>query len=125
MRSIFGAEAQIGSNRGSNVLLKHERLQDLRLIEPEEVGIGDDLQLGREIRIDSQIEKLQARIDEVRLALEFAGPQVGHQAEPVDQIHAKQLDLLAIPVAELAAGEVWIVEDRIEPGGLMITEIYV
>ena len=68
----------------------------------------------RHLDVGAEVEQEQARVDEVGLSLDFAGSQVRHQAEAVDQIHAEQLDRLPLPVAELAAGEVRIVEDGVE-----------
>ena len=72
-----------------DVALKDELLQHLRLVEPEEVDVVDQPQLRREVEVDADVDKMQARVDEVGLALDLAGPQVGHQAEAVDQVRRR------------------------------------
>jgi hypothetical protein len=54
------------------------------------------------------------------LALELARAQVRDEAVAVDQVDAEQLDRLALPEAELAAGEVRVVEDGVEAGGVVV-----
>ena len=69
-------------------------------VEPEEVGVGDQLQLGGQVEVDAEVGQDQAGIDEVGLALDLARSQVGHQAHALGQVHAEQRDLLPLPVAE-------------------------
>ena len=74
--------------------------------------------LGVTSKSTPKLTRCRPGIDEVALPLDLAGAQVGHQALPLLEVDAEQLDLLPLPVAELAAGEVRVVEDRVEAVGV-------
>src|SRR5205085_11427708 len=65
--SIFAAEAEVGANVVRDPLLKDERLEHFRLVEPQEVDVADQPQLLGDLRVHAEVDKLQARIDKVLL----------------------------------------------------------
>ena len=81
--------------------------------------------LRRQVHVHADVEQQQAGVDEVALPLDLARPQVGQQALPLHQVDAEERDRLPLPVAELAAGEVRVVEDRVEPGGVAVVDVAV
>src|SRR5262249_54366660 len=58
----------------------------------------------------------------IALAFDLFRPQVGQKTEPVDQVHAEERDRLPYPVAELAAGEVDIVENGVESRRMRVVD---
>ena len=81
--------------------------------------------LGVSVEVHAEGRQDQARVDEVGLALDLARAKVGHQAEPLHQVDALQRDLLPVPEAERAAGEVGLVEDRVEAGRVGVVDVAV
>ena len=95
------------------------------MIKPEEVGVGDGAEFGGDFEVDSCIKEPDAGIDEIALALEFAAAEVGEEAFALSKVDAEEFDLLALPEAELASGEVGIIENGIKAFGLLIIGIII
>src|SRR5947209_19611962 len=108
-----------------NVLLEEKLLQDGGFIKPEQIGVVDHFQLGGQIHVDAKIGQEETGVDEVALSLGLARAQVRQKTAGLNQVDAEKLDLLPLPVAELAAGKVRIVEDGVEAGGVAVGDVAV
>src|SRR5262245_5438277 len=115
MWPVFAAKTEVSSDEPWDTRLEQKLLQHLRLRKPQPIYIADQTQLRCHVEIRADIRQIQARVHKVRLPLNLAAAQVRHEAESLHQIHAEQFDLLPIPIAELPAGKVRIVNDRVEP----------
>src|SRR5262249_3236816 len=124
-RPVFHAEAQVDADEPVNILLKNKLPQHGHIVKPQDVGVADQAQLGRHIRIDAEVEQEKTRVDEIALPLELAGPQVGNQAFPVDQVYAEQPDCLPLPITKFATGEIRVIQNGIEATGVAIARIFV
>src|SRR5215510_3917254 len=86
------------------------------MIEPQVVVVDERAQFRRHVDVDARVEKPQAGVDEIGLALKLAAAQGGDQTVRPDQLRAglSQPDLLRIEEAEFAAGEIRMVHNRVE-----------
>jgi hypothetical protein len=66
-RPRLDAEAQIGTDRARDVVLKHERFEHLRRVEKEEIAVGDEPRARRELEVHAHVVELQPRVHEVGL----------------------------------------------------------
>lgn len=124
-RPVLDAHAQVGADRAANVALKYVLFEHVGVVEPQKVGVGNQLGLGRNVEVHAHVEQLQARIDEIGLALELARTEIGNQAHALRQVDAQQLDRLPLPRAELTTSESRIVEDRVEAAALAIVDVVI
>jgi hypothetical protein len=98
---------------------ENELFQDRRLVNQRKLTLAMVRNFG-DFGIHAKVDQVQPGVHEVRLPLELAAAEVGHEAHAVDEVDAEQLDLLPLPVAELAAGEVGVVEDGVKAGRFTI-----
>src|SRR5262249_13495541 len=90
--------------------------QGFGVVEAKEVHVEEHLELRRDLDVRAQVEQEEPGVDEVRLALELAGSETGHEAVAAFELEPRvgQRQALAHPVAEAAAGEIRVVEDHVE-----------
>lgn len=124
-RTVLDAGTQVGPDLPVDLLLENVLFEHIGPVEPQKVAVIDEPQFRSDVEVHPEIQQKQTRIDEVRLALEFARPQVGHKAHAIDEVHAKQPDGLPLPITEAAASEVGVVENRVEAGGSIVVDILV
>ena len=110
-----------------NRLLKQQQFQWLCSCETDHIEIHEASQLRRQINVRSRVVQKQPGIHEAALALYLARPQTRQQAIRAHQRHsaARQPDSFAVPQAEDAAGEIRMVEDRVEPARGAIARILI
>src|SRR2546421_4925150 len=107
------------------------REQDLpdyfRLGHPDVVHVQERFQFRRAIGVVSIPEDDRAGIHEVRLAFAFARPQIDHETIALLKVHrgAAEIESLVNEERERAADEKWLVENRVEPGGVRVPRIIV
>ena len=124
-RPVLETSAQVGADIIADAVLEDEGPQGLRLVKPQEVDVVDHPQSGRQLEVHSAVDQEQAGVDEIALPLGLARTEIRNQALAVDQVNAEQLDCLALPVTEIAAGKVRVVQDRIETGGMLVIGVVV
>src|SRR5262245_21349801 len=109
----------------AEAFLEKEEFQRLGAMESNVVVIDEGAQLRRDVNINARVVKGQTRIDEIGLPLNLAAAQVGNNVIPPDQLHGGlgQPDLLLIPEAELAPGEVRTADDRVEAARRVVIHI--
>lgn len=93
------------------------------MVKPQVIRIVDPFDFRGQIRVESQVDQLDTRVHEIGLPLKFAASKVWYEALALDEIHTKEFDLLSIPVAEFAAGEVGVVKNGVEPVGLRVVGV--
>src|SRR5262245_53511839 len=100
----------------TDVVLEQSGFERLGVDEPQVIVVDERAQFRRHVDVDARVEKPQTGIDEIGLPLKLAAAQGGDQAVRPDQLRAglSQPDLLRIPEAEFAAGEIRMVHDRVE-----------
>src|SRR2546422_8960407 len=110
-------EAVVDADVLPDVRLKEQALEDRGVMEAQVVHVQDRLELRRELDVGAHVEQEEAGIDEVGLALDLAAAEAGDEAVAAHQLEpgAGERQPLAHPVAEAAAGEIRIVEDRVAP----------
>src|SRR5208283_2497106 len=84
-RPILAAPAQVGTDEAIDVSLEQELLQNVGLIEPEQVVVGDQLELGSQLEVHAEGGKDQSGVHEVGLSLNLARAEVGHEAQSLDE----------------------------------------
>src|SRR5207302_10605463 len=111
--------AQVDADVAGDLVVVQQQAQRGRVIEAQVTGVGDQLELGGQVGDHAEVVQEQAGVDEVGLALLFAGAQVGDKAVAVDEVDAgiDEAHRLAGEEVEPAAGEVGVVEDGIEAAG--------
>src|SRR5664279_1674655 len=111
--AIINARSEIHPDTAANGRLKQHQLQWLGMVELQVTGIYKATQLGGQVCVHTHVVKAYARIYEIRLALDLAGTQVGYKTRRCNQGHAGagQRNTLAIPKAEVGAGEMLVIED--------------
>src|SRR5262249_8700421 len=124
-RAVLDAETEIDADEVGDIVREGEYLQRLRAIEPEKIGVSDQADFRRDVEIDAGIGEVETGVDEVTLSLDLARLQVRQQALAAGEIDAEQPNRLSLPVAELAAGEIGIVENRIEAGGVSVARVLI
>jgi hypothetical protein len=126
-RPVTHAGAEVPADVAPDRCLKEQELERRCLVEAEVVDGDDAAQRRREVEVRRGGDQVQSGVDEVGLPLVLAAPQIRDQAAAVDQRHpdAGQAQADAVPVAEAAAREGGIVEDRIEAGRLAVGRLAV
>src|SRR4030095_10029330 len=96
-------------------------------MEPKIVGVKDCLHPLRYFNIDAGVIDEDSGIEEVRLPLNLAAPQTREQTVRLDQTNPRLRETNAItdPERKLATDKIWIVEDRVEPCGSVVSRITV
>ena len=82
-------DADVNANGMMDVALEREDFQRSDFVEPQEVHVVDPSQLGTDLEVDAAVTEHEARVDEVGLALDLAGTQVGDEAAAVLQVGAR------------------------------------
>ena len=96
-------------------------------MKPQIVGVEDRLDSLRHFDINSGVVNKDARIDKICLSLSLAAAQTRQETIRLDQTHTRlrQTNAVAVPERKLPADEIWIVEDRIKAGRLIVSGIRV
>src|SRR6185369_15074733 len=91
----------------------------------QQVQVERASQLRRDLSIHSSIEQIEAGVDEVGLSFFLAATKSGVQAEALIQrdARARQTNSLPIPEADIAPGELHVVEDAVETAGDVVIRI--
>src|SRR5947209_5597525 len=107
------ADAPVDADVVPDVRLEEEPLEDFGVVEAEEVGVEEHLELGRDVDVGAHVEQEEPGVDEVRLALELARPETRDEAVAALELQSRagQGQALADPVAEATPGEVRGVEE--------------
>src|SRR5262245_8265583 len=115
-RAINEPESQVVADLVTDVFLEQREFERLGVGEPQVVVVEEGAQFRRHVDVDARVEKPQTGVDEIGLPLKLAAAQGGYQAVRPDQLRAGlgQPDLLRIPEAEFAAGEIRVVHNRVE-----------
>ncbi len=119
--AVFKAGADVGADEAIDFAREEELFQRGRAIEEEEVDVVDHLEFRGNVEVDAGVVEEETGVDEVGLALDLTGTKVGNQAPAVDEVDAEEREILALPIAELPAGELLTasqkaVENRVEAG---------
>src|SRR5262249_25365453 len=109
-------DAPVDADVLADVRLEEQPFQGFGVVEAKEVHVEEHLELRRDLDVRAQVEQEEPGVDEVRLALELAGSETGHEAVAAFELEPRvgQRQALAHPVAEAAAGEIRVVEDHVE-----------
>ena len=107
MRTIFGSRTR---NRWSCSFSS----------EPKIVRIENQFQFRGNLEVRTCIDQEQTRIHKVGLPFDLARRQVRKDAVAVHQIRSHQAEALPVPEAVRSAGEVGVVEDRVESARLAV-----
>ena len=123
--AVFETEAEVGTDAAVDVVLERESFEDSGVIKPQKVGVGDGAELWCDFKVHTGIEESDARVHEVTLSLELAAAKICEEAFALCEIHTEEFDLLALPEAELSAGEIWIIEHSVEAFGVLVIGIII
>ena len=71
------------------------------MIEPEKIHIADQPQLRGQVGVGADIDKLQPRVDEIRLTFCFRGAKIGDQTALFTHLSVPVMTRLRLPEREL------------------------
>src|SRR5437762_13647147 len=96
-------------------------------MKPQIIHVEYSLNALRQFHINTRVVDKNARIDEIRLALNLAAAQTGQQTVWLDQPDSglRQPYAVAIPKRELSARKIRIVKDCIKARSLVVCGIFV
>src|SRR5258705_13713305 len=91
-------------------------------MKPKVVDVEYRLQALRNFNIHASVIDEYSRVDEVCLSLDLAASQTWQQAIRLNQTHTGlgQANAIPNPEGKLPTNEVWIIEDSVEPSGLVV-----
>src|SRR5258706_8152307 len=109
-------DAQIKANFGVGFVREQRGFDGICFSESNVIRVHEGAEFRSEFQLGAQPVDEDARIDEIRLALRFAGAQIRNETAALFEIHerASEVKALASPVAERAACEVGVVEDCVK-----------
>src|SRR4051812_27935607 len=126
-RTVARTAAKLDADVGANFFLEEQRFHLFRLHEADVAGGEEAAQLRRQFDVGGAVQQEHPGVDEVRLPFILIGTQRGEQADRRLDARASLCEpqSLAVPQAELAAGETRDVEDRVEPVRLVVVGVAV
>src|SRR6266446_397949 len=124
-RAVLDADAEVFANGVVNGRLEEQEFERLGAFEAQKVEIREAPQLRSDIEVGPGVGQEDARVDEIRLPLFFAGAQRRNEAAGRGEKNAgaEKANGFAIPEAEEAAGKIGQVHDGVKAAGAAIARI--
>src|SRR5262249_41197320 len=111
----------------AEAFLEEYKFKRLGAMEAQVVIVDEGAKFRRDVNVNARVVERQTGVDEIGLPLKFAAAQGGNQTVRPDQLRAglRQTDLLRIPEADFAAGEIRMIHDRVEAARRVVIHIRV